>query len=136
MVLVARLVGIGKTKIIKIAIQLLIVMGLPVFLCTSNNNITDNLTIQVDTLSKFNSFTEQAITICMYFVIMEKCAIDVISNIFKNKSWVDRESFKFELKAKLLHIVLMVYKAFYATQQQPYSIVNQRYKLSKLSLAT
>lgn len=86
MVLVARLVGIGKTKIIKIAIQLLIVMGLPVFLCTSNNNITDNLTIQVDTLSKFNSFTEQAITICMHFVIMEKCAIDVISNIFKNKS--------------------------------------------------
>lgn len=115
---------------------MLIVASLLVFLCISDNNTADDLTIGVETLNKSNSFTKQAITIYVHFVITENFVINVISNILKSKIEVDGKSFKIKLKTELLDIALIMYEVFYTSQQQPHNVANQRYKLSKLSLVT
>lgn len=136
MVLVAGPGRTGKTKVLEIAIQILIATGLPVLSCAPDNNTADDLTIRVDILSKFNSLTEQAVIIRVHCVTTEKDAIDAGGNTLKGKIAVDGEGPKVEPEAELLGVALMVHEAFHATQKPPHGVADRSYKLSTLSLAT
>lgn len=133
-VLITGSAGIGKTKVLKFAVQPLIAAHLPILVCTPDNNIANNLVLQILFSTEYHFFIKNAIIIYMYSVITKKEAVGVtacqagtFSNLINTKSCIG--------EAELLSIALMIYQAFHTTQECPHGLRDRRWKLYKISIA-
>lgn len=124
-VLITGPAGTGKTKVLEFVIQPFIAAHLSIFVCTSDNNVANDLVLQILFSTKYHFFIKDAIIIYMYSVITEKKAVGItacragtFSNLINTKSCVG--------EAELLSIALIIYQAFHTTQERPHGLRDQR----------